>query len=306
MDRMMLLHVENRLLKAILLKSIAQADFGVLDVIDVDDLSMKMDAFGAKVCLMILEITDWNQNAIQVELNLLKNSPFQHLPIMAVVSKDTADVVTFAMKSGIRDVFLLPKQRELYRKTVCEKMSTYYQQFLPPVEEKPKERNLFEELLENPNLKETLSLEIQRAQRGSYALTLVLAHLSGEKSDFAKNLYQRVKGQTRATDKVLMIDDETFMGVFPFAQKDHTPIIEQKIREAYDLESRKQAGPRKLNLFTATYPDDDTSLDMLLERLENGVNNSIVINSIRTPLNALSKTEIENFKQKIRQYRRFF
>lgn len=82
--------------------------------------------------------------------------------------------------------------------------------------------------------------------------------------------------------------------------------MEEKFREAFKLELGTPGHHKRLYLYSATYPYDESSLDLLIERLENGINNSMVINSIQTPLKALSRTEIENYKQKIRQYKRFF
>lgn len=305
MGGMILLHIENRFLKATLLKSIAQANFVILDVIDIDDLSFKLDSFGSKVCLAIFEITDYNMNAVGVEIDYLKKSLYAEMPIMAIVSKDTADVVTFSMRAGIQDVLLLPAQRELYHSRVNEKMNSYYQQFASSCEDEVSKPNLTENIMGNTSIKDAMQLELRHAQRGGYPLAFILAYLTPEGEEIAKTLFFKVKEQLRTTDKIYMINDETFIGLLPFTYKKHCTIIEQKIREAFDNEVRRKGGSVKLNLFTTSFPDDDTELSLILERLENGVNNSAAINSIRSPLNDLSKAELESYRQKIRQYKKF-
>jgi len=63
---------------------------------------------------------------------------------------------------------------------------------------------------------------------------------------------------------------------------------------------------KRINVFTATYPQDEDNLPDLMGRLFNGIHNSMVINSISAPLNTLSRYEIENYRKKILKYRRNF
>ncbi len=278
---------------------------GILDVVDVDDLNLKLEAFGKEICLAVFEINDWNKTAIRVEIDRLKEVT-SSISMLAVVWKDTAEVVTYVMNTGIRDVLLLPKNRERYKQIVEEKLAPYYEKLNPPESAKKEEPRFNLEIMENPGVMEALNRELKYAQRGNYPLSLVMAHYNGDGEDVVKGLIDKVKTFLRDTDKVLRVDMETFIGVFPFTEKDFVPILEEKFREAFKLELGRPGNYRKLYLYSATYPHDETSLDLLLERLENGINNSMVISTIRSPLNALSRTEIENYKQKIRQYKRFF
>lgn len=304
MDKKILLHVENRYLKGIFLKSIASADMDVLDIIDIDDLKLKLNAFGSKVYLAIFEINDWNMNAVKVEIEHL-NLVFSSIPILAVVSKDTADVISFAMRAGIRDVLLLPQNRELYMQTVDDKMGPYYANN-PDMNEKSTMKSIFaEEDIENMDIKESLNLEIKRAHRGGYSLSFIMAHLIGGTPDLKISLFQRIKTILRDTDKVIIADEGNFIGVFPFTPKENLPVIEVKFREAFEEEFGKIGLNKKFFLFTATFPDDDTDLNLLIARMENGISNSMLIDTIKTPLNSLSKSELENYKQKIQQYKKF-
>jgi GGDEF domain-containing protein len=133
-----------------------------------------------------------------------------------------------------------------------------------------------------------------------------MAHMILDTQEELKNLFRRVRTFLRDTDKVIIFDEETFVGIFPFAPKDNVTVIEQKFREAFTEEFGGPPSKKRLFLFSATYPDDEKELTKLIDRLENGINNSMLIDSIKSPLNALTKTEIEHYKQKIRQYKKFF
>ena len=57
-------------------------------------------------------------------------------------------------------------------------------------------------------------------------------------------------------------------------------MLEHKFIEAYKYEKPKVGIHKKLFIYSATYPNDGESLDVVLERIEKGINNSMVINSV--------------------------
>lgn len=265
-----------------------------------------MEVFESEVCFAVFEITDHNMNSVQVELTRLKTTS-ANIPILAVVSKDTANIVKFAMNSGIHDVMLLPTSKAFFMKSVQDKMEPYYEKFKSP---ESNTNNISSEFvaiegLEGTPIFESLTFEIKRAQRGQYSVTFIMAHMTGITQDELKHLFNNSKTFLRDTDNVIVYDERTFIGVFPFVSKDNVIIIEQKFRDAFEAEFTNPLTNR-IFMFSATYPDEETEISSILKRLESGISNSMLIDSIKTPLNELSKTEIESYKQKIRQYKRFF
>lgn len=114
-----------------------------------------------------------------------------------------------------------------------------------------------------------------------------------------------MKACLRDTDRLIKMDDKDFLGIFPYTEKEFALVLEQKFRRAFEAEFGKPGHHINLFLFSATYPIDERSAEKLLERLKNGIGNSMTVTSIKVPLNTLSKNELESYKQKIRQYRRF-
>ena len=102
------------------------------------------------------------------------------------------------------------------------------------------------------------------------------------------------------------MDEDTFIAVFPFVEKANVPLLEEKFREAFKKESKRVGIHKKFCLYGATFPDDGDSLEQLLDRLEKGINNSLVISSVQIPLSSLTVSDIEEYKKKIRQYKKFF
>lgn len=302
MDKNILLNVKNRFIKNILLKSISRADIGVLDIIDIEDMNIKLAAFGDSVVLAVVEITDDSMNIVSDVVIRLKEG-YPSVPVMAIVYKDTYDTVNFAMKLDIKDILFLTKNIDTYGRVIQNKMNNYYDLINKPQQ---KETLLSEMIHENMNTKEALSLEMKRALRGGYSLSIILANISGNDPEVVQAIINTIKEFIRDTDKVFLMDDNTFITVFPFVEKSYVPILEEKFRGAFKNEAKKVGIHKKLCLYGATFPDDGNTLEELLDRLEKGINNSMVINSVRTPLNSLSQSDIEHYKKKIKQYKKYF
>lgn len=303
MNKKILLNIDNRLIKSILLKSIAKAGLDVLDVMDKDDMSIKLEAFGDNVVLAVVEIIKENLNTVKPELESLRTS-CPSIPILAIVFNDTSDIVKFALQAGINDVLLLPKNSESYINLIQTKMDIYYNKFNKPVEHKA--LLISEKIQDKMDIKESLSLELKRAMRGDYALSFLMAYLSGNDPQAVKSLIQSVRPFMRETDKIIEMDEDTFVGVFPFTEKSYVPVIEEKYRDAFRSVLSHVGIHKKLCLYSATYPYDGATIETLLDRMEMGINNSLVINSVQAPLNTLTKSEIEEYKKKIKQYKKFF
>lgn len=303
MDKKVLIGVENRFIKGILVKSIAKAEIGLLDIFDFDDMTVKLEAFGKSVVLAVLEVNHQNIYNVEAEVKHLRSfSP--SIPIIAIVYKDTADIVSFAIRMCINDILLLPKKVETYSDLIQGKMHLYYEKINMPLE--TNDPLIFEKIEEKKDIKESLNLELRRAIRGKYPLSFVIAYLSGHDPDVVKSLIKSVESFMRDTDKLFVMDEDTFIVAFPFTQKVFIPTIEEKFRDAFKIEFPKVGIHKKLCLYSATFPHDGDTLEELLERLEKGINNSMVINSVNTPLSSLTQSEIENYKKMIKQYRRFF
>lgn len=303
MNKKILLNIDNRFIKSILLKSIAKAGLDILDVVDKDDISIKLEAFGDNVVLAVTEITKENFDTVESEIECVKKE-CPSIPILAIVFKDTSDIVKFALNTGIKDVLLLPKNSESYINLIQAKMDVYYTEFSKAGE--LKEPPISEKIQQKVDIKETLTIELKRAMRGEYSISFVMAYLSGHEPEAVISLIKNVNAFMRETDKLIEMSEDTFIGIFPFTSKSSVPIIEERFRDAFKRELSRMGIHKKLCLYSATYPHDGTTIEALLDRMEMGINNSLVINSVNTPLNAMTKSEIEEYKKKIKQYKKFF
>ena len=301
MDKYIFLHVNNRFVRNILLKSIAKAGIGVMEIMDSDDLTIKLDAYGNSIVLFVTEIVDDNNLVVDDVVGRIRNG-YRSIPVLALVYRDTYEIVNTAIKLGIKDILFLTKNSENYVKTIQNKMVKYYE----IINKQEEETDLSESIHENVSVKESLNLELKRAIRGNYSISFILVHLNGQEPEVIKSIINTSKRFIRDTDKLLLIDEDTFIGAFHFVEKANVPLLEEKFRNAFKNESKKMGIHKEFCLYGATFPDDGDNLDELLSRLEKGISNMLAINSVRIPLNSLTVSDIENYKKKLRQYKKFF
>lgn len=301
MDKYIFLHVKNRFVRNSLLKSIAKAGIGVMEIMDSDDLTIKLDAYGDSIALFVTEIVDEN-NLIANDVVSRIRSGYPSVPVLALVYTDTYEIVNTAIKRGIKDILFLSKNPENYVNAIQNKMVKYYE----IINKQEKETDLSGLIHENISVKESLNLELKRAIRGNYSISFILVHLSGQEPEVIKSIINTSKRFIRDTDKLLLIDEDTFMVAFHFVEKANVPLLEEKFRNAFKNESKKVGIHKEFCLYGATFPDDGDNLDELLSRLEKGISNMLAINSVLIPLSSLTQSDIENYKKKIKQYKKFF
>jgi len=104
----------------------------------------------------------------------------------------------------------------------------------------------------------------------------------------------------RETDKIANHDYRTFIIVCPFTVKKYLLEVEKKVRETYE---KMFQGKGKLYMYSVTYPDDGDTLEKLIDTMEKGVHDSIVISGMKQPLNTLSREKLEEFKNMLKLYK---
>jgi len=301
MDKFIFLHIKKRYVRNVLLKSVAEAGIGIMEIMDADDMTVKLDAYGDSIVLFVTEIVNENIPVVNDVVGRIR-SRYPSVPVLALVYKDTYEIVNTAIKLGIKDILFLTENSENYVKAIQNKMIKYYD----IINRQEKGTDLSGLVKENISIKESLNLELKRAIRGNYSVSFILAHLTGHEPEVVKSIINTSKKYIRDTDKLFLMDEDTFIAVFPFVEKANVPLLEEKFRKAFKIESKNIGIHKKFCMYGATFPNDGDNLDELLNRLERGISNMLAIASIQTPLNSLTVSDIENYKKKINQYKKFF
>jgi PleD family two-component response regulator len=224
------------------------------------------------------------------------------IPVLALIPKDTSEFVSPAIKSGIEDLLLIPKVKEKCREVIGKRLEIILKR-IDPKEDEPKAQAILASK-EFEEIKEQLEADLRHAARGKYPFSLLMIRFTGVLNDKIDRFIERLKNILRETDTVWRFTLNTWLVSCPFTEKSSIIEVERKVFAAFESELGQMGHQKRINLFTATYPQDEDNLPDLMERLFNGIHNSMTIDSISAPLNTLSKHEIENYRNKILKYRR--
>jgi hypothetical protein len=306
MDKKVLLRVQNKLIKGIALRRLIESGCDVVEVTDREDLRLKLAVYNSGFFMYIMEVTEENLPTIFDETSgLRKGGPLSGIPVLAMVPRDTSDIISQALKSGIEDVLLLPKAGESFRQQLYDKLGASIDRFKPSDPPQTREEAPLEEMgIES--IRSRLELELRHAKRGKYPVSMLMIRFTDVDVEKAERFIERLKGILRETDNVYRLKDNTWLVSCPFTEKKYIIEVERKVFSTFEAEMGQERRHKKINLFTAAYPEDEESLDRIFERLETGISNSMAISNIKAPLNSLTRSELEEYKKKIKQFKKFF
>ncbi|HEY8500583.1 MAG TPA: hypothetical protein VIL89_08195 [Clostridia bacterium] len=304
MAEKVLISIESRYVKSVVLKNLFERNLDFVEVLDENDLMLKLDIFRESILFYIIEIDSRKYDTQYSLIKKLKSDTgMSGFSIMAVIHEGTSEIVNGAKDAKIDDVFLIPEKRELLRDSFNKRLSQFLKKFPSAIVNNPEwieyRKNVVSTFSENENIKR----ELKRAGRGKYPVSFVMGRIFGADPDKIQGFYSKLNSILRDTDRIMNYESRTFVIVCPFTSKENLAFVENKIRGTYEKLFGRNTVFRRLDMYGATYPDDGRSIDKLVELCEKGVHDSIVISGILEPLNTLSKERLEEYKRMLRLYK---
>lgn len=296
--------IEDRLIKGIVLKHLFEKGMEFIEILDEKDLYLKLDIFKETILFFIIQV---NYDSYKEQYKMIKSikqkSGLSNFPVMAIIPDGSVEFVRGAKQAGIEDVVLIPEKRELFKELFLTRLNDFLKKIPsskgihPDLEEIRK--SILTSLSDNAELKN----EIKRAGRGKYSVSFVMGRITGVHIGMIQEFYDKLKSELRETDKVINNDYRTFIVVCPFTLKECLIEIEKKIRKVFEDMFGGYSRLRRLDMYGAAYHDDGSSMNKLLEIMEKGVHDSIIISGIHEPLNSLSKERLEEYKNMLKLYK---
>lgn len=304
MPKRIFLKIRNRLIYSTVLRFLVEAGFEAVDAFEAEDIALKLGIYQYDFMYFIIEVQEERPLESFQEIKALQADPrFANIPVLAILPKDTSDFVSSALQAGVRDVFLLPKQKEGYRDTLVKKLEGI---FKPDIPEEPDQEPIFAGIeTSETDIREIIDEHMKFAGRGQYPISMLMIHFTGVDQQPALKFVERLESILRETDRVYFLHDVTWLVICPFTEKKFVVEVEKKVFSTFESEVGRK-GNQRIHLYAATYPMDETNTDLLLRRMEKGIRTSMAVDDLKTPLNNLSKVELEDFRKKLRQYRKFF
>jgi len=295
-----LISVKDLFIKSIILKHLYKRGFEIVEVVDEIDLFLKLDIFRESILYYIVQISanTYGEQYDQIK-RIRQENYFKSLPVMAIIPENSKEYIKGAKEAEVNDVFLMPAKRELLKDYLVERLSSFTAK-IPSKDSEEYINKVRENLLSGFNSNNDLKNELKRASRGKYPVSFIMCRLSGIHIGLVQEFYDKLALEMRETDRIANHDYRCFIIVCPFTMKKYLIEIEKKVRGIFE---RMFQGSGKLYMYSVTYPDDGESLEKLLDIMEKGVHDSIVISGMRQPLNTLSKEKLEEFKNMLKLYK---
>lgn len=296
-----LIYIEDRVIKGIVLKVLRDKELEFLEGLDIKDIQLKLDIFQDTIFFHIIQIGRETYKDQFEFVKRVKGEFSAGFPVLAIIPDDSSEFVSGAKKAGIEDVVLIPEKREQFRDIFSARLSEFIKAI--PVKEPNNE-----EELQNKNgtadfaSDEALKHEIKRAVRGKYSISFVMGRFTGIHIGLIHEFYAKLKNDMRDTDRIMTFDYHTFIVVCPFTVKSYLIEVEKKIREAFE-EMFGYSRVRRLDMYGVTYPDDGKNISELIGIMEKGVHDSVIISSIRQPLNSISRERLEEYRKMLKLYK---
>lgn len=304
MSDKVLVYIEDHFIRATVLKVLFERNLEFVEVLDANDMRLKLDLFMESIIFLIIQISP---NTYEKQYNMIKSlkqgKDIPAFPVMAIIPDDSAEYVGGAKKADIDDVILIPEKRELFREFFVTRLTGFMKKIPKGERGQPDLDELRKSILADLSSNDDLKREIKRAGRGKYSVSFVMGRLAGIHIGLVQDFYDKLAKALRETDKIVNYDYRTFIVVCPFTIKTYLVEVEKKIRETFETMFGGYTRFRRLDMYGVTYPNDGKSLAALVEIMEKGVHDSIVISSIREPLSDLSRERLEEYKNMLKLYK---
>lgn len=296
-----LIYIEDRAIKGIVLKLLREKGLEFLEGLDIKDIQLKLDIFQDTVFFHIIQIGKEAYREQYEFVKRLKEESSASFPVLAIIPGDNSEFVSGAKKAGIEDVVLIPEKREQFRDVFSARLAEFIKSI--PVKKVNSEggsqqKNETGDFASD----EALQHEIKRAIRGKYSISLVMGRFTGIHIGLIHEFYAKLKKDMRDTDRIMSYDYHTFIVVCPFTVKSYLVEVEKKIRESFEG-MFGYSRVRRLDMYGVTYPDDGKNISDLIDIMEKGVHDSVIISSIREPLSAISRERLEEYRKMLKLYK---
>ncbi|NLN65378.1 MAG: hypothetical protein GX144_08220 [Clostridiaceae bacterium] len=297
-----LILIEDRPIKGIILKTLHEKKLEFMEGLDVKDLQMKLKIFQDTIIFLVIQISSVSYKEQFSFVKSVKDNAVPSFPVFAIIPSDSREFVGSAKKAGIEDVVLIPENRERFHKSFIARLNAFMEKN-PVIGQVLEAQMLHKSNVINLLSDEELKYEIKRANRGKYSVSFVMGKFAGVHIEQIQNFYITLKKEMRDTDRIISYDYHSFVVVCPFTVKSYRVEVEKKIRDAFETAFGGYSRVQRLNMYGVTYPDDGESISELVTLMDKGVHDSMIISSIQEPLNEISRGRLEEYRNMLKLYK---
>lgn len=153
--------------------------------------------------------------------------------------------------------------------------------------------------------RDLVEMEVNRAQRGSYALSFVMVDMSVLKAEEKLFFVDQLKSILRETDMVVKTHErDYYMIVCPFTPKEFLVEVENKIRRQFSQDQLREliSTKGKLYLYGLTLGQDGDNFEVIYEKLMNSIANSKILDQAISKNVTYNKNKLNAYKTILRKF----
>lgn len=296
-----LINVTSTQVSSDLLSIFVAEGYEVFEARDANDLLFKYNLIREDLDLYIHELDEQDYEG---SMAVFKKIDRHRTRTVLLIHLYSAKVIDDALSLSVKDVVVLPMERNALAKKLIQPIrnqvkTTLMPKMPPKAPEGASASTPPETSLEMPLDDDTLEMELNRAIRGRYPLSIVMVAYGGFTEGAFIRFEKNLRRSLRTTDAICRFGVATLLIVCPFTSKVHLAEVENKIRDAYKQVIAEGHGSGTMQLYGLTYPRDVASKDKLLEQLKAGIDSSDFIHEQQEfPFGGLSDDEV---RKRLRQ-----
>lgn len=281
MDGKVLLFIRDYQLKRKVINCVASLQVPFVECFEQEELGFKMQLFQEDNKLYIHEFVLGDDDAQFERLRKIKEKGWK---VIVVFPKYVIEYIDRSQEIKIDDLMVYPVEEAPLKNKIVTLLSL-------PVAKEPEQEPVDDGVHVN-SLEEVIQMEINRAERGKYALSFVMIDFGIVPQVIQNSYLVELKKSLRETDVILKADEKnTYILVCPFTPKNFLVEVENKIRYLFEEEKRQERVSKmtKLYAYGLTLGDDGHTFMEIYKRLTDSIHDSklmdqsIVQNLIYTP-----------------------
>lgn len=214
-NREILLVDDSNLIQVSLKEILQMEGYSVELASNVDEAIATIKRKNGQFHLIILDVHMPNKDGFYLVELLRKDEEFKNyknVPIMMLTSDATMVTVKKAIEKGVNDYLNKPfKTSEILKrveKLILDKKETNHKKLIDALQD-----------------------EIERAKRGNYNLTLIIASCESEKDVKISEIIKNISDRLRKVDTVLELGNSTFCAILPFTGLNGAQVVIDRIKE---------------------------------------------------------------------------
>lgn len=265
MEGKVLLFIRDYQLKRKIINCVASLGVQFIECYEQEELSFKMQLFEEGNRLYIHEFLPGDDDKQFEGLKKIREKGWK---VIVIFPKYLIEYIDKSQEAKVDDLMVYPVEIAPLKNKIVTILSLPMFDDDIKVEEVEKKEN---------GLEEIIKLEINRAERGKYALSFVMIDFGNVPQQIQKDYFIALKKSLRETDVILNTDDKNaYILVCPFTPKNFLVEVENKIRYLFEEEKKQErvSAMTKLYAYGLTLGEDGHTFKEIYKHLTDSIHDS--------------------------------